>query len=326
MNKIGEILKAEREKKQMSIHEIATSLKISPKILKAIEEGDSANLPAKTFLRGFIRSYAQYLRLDVNEILKLFQNEMGTTRPETPKETPKESPEAQNISPNIERTDSQDSGTIENITGSNRLYMAIGGIFLLAVIIFVVKMLNKYQKESEKPRVAVEATALENVNDLKVTTSTTVTLVESTSGLPASDENQLPLSKGSPVVIAADKNAEIATTTTAVLTTTTIPTTTTTGASAVITPSSTTTSTTQPKNTRPVEVIVEALNNVTIRYQSGDGKWESIDLTADQVHTFKFKGRIVMEISDGGSVSLIVNGRDRGVPGTIGKMLKLNLP
>src|SRR6185312_15354404 len=55
MRKIGEILKSEREKKDLSLHEIGMSLKINPKILKAIEESDEKNLPAKTFLRGFIR-------------------------------------------------------------------------------------------------------------------------------------------------------------------------------------------------------------------------------------------------------------------------------
>ena len=87
----------------------------------------------------------------------------------------------------------------------------------------------------------------------------------------------------------------------------------------------TTTSTTKPP-LRSTEVIVEALNKVTISYQLSYGKMESIDLNADQVHTFKSKGIMTMEISDGGSVSIIVNGRDRGVPGAIGKPLKLKLP
>ncbi len=54
MKKTGEILEKAREEKGLSLHEIGLSLKISSKVLKAIEEGDEAHLPAKTFLRGFL--------------------------------------------------------------------------------------------------------------------------------------------------------------------------------------------------------------------------------------------------------------------------------
>jgi cytoskeleton protein RodZ len=49
-------------------------------------------------------------------------------------------------------------------------------------------------------------------------------------------------------------------------------------------------------------------------------------MTADQVHTFKGKGKINLEVSDGGAISVIVNGRDRGVPGMIGQPIKLSYP
>lgn len=59
---------------------------------------------------------------------------------------------------------------------------------------------------------------------------------------------------------------------------------------------------------------------------NGGQKWETLDLAADQVHTFRARGNIDLEISDGGAINIIVNGRDRGVPGTIGKPIKLVLP
>ncbi|MBC7372116.1 MAG: helix-turn-helix domain-containing protein, partial [Bdellovibrionaceae bacterium] len=81
MKRTGELLKKAREQKGLSINEIGLSLKISSKILKAIEDGNLSQLPAKTFLRGFVQSYASYLRVDVNEIMRIFQEEMGSTRP-----------------------------------------------------------------------------------------------------------------------------------------------------------------------------------------------------------------------------------------------------
>jgi cytoskeleton protein RodZ len=72
MKKTGEILRKAREEKGLSLNEIGLSLKISSKVLKAIEEGNERQLPAKTFLRGFVQSYANYLHLDTDKILEIF--------------------------------------------------------------------------------------------------------------------------------------------------------------------------------------------------------------------------------------------------------------
>ena len=76
----------------------------------------------------------------------------------------------------------------------------------------------------------------------------------------------------------------------------------------------------------PNEVIIEALNKVSIRYSFDGSKFETLELAADQLHTFKSKKQIILEVNDGGSISLIVNGRDKGVPGTIGKPITLSYP
>src|SRR6185312_14998470 len=142
------------------------SLKINPKILKAIEESDEKNLPAKTFLRGFIRSYAQYLRLDVEEILKQFQDELGSTRPAEPKnettpttaapiaEAPKGNPSNQSpieqkiIKPKKEKPLGKAKDENLNPSSSSRVFTIIGAIVLVLLIAFVAKMVEKYQKES----------------------------------------------------------------------------------------------------------------------------------------------------------------------------------
>ncbi len=82
----GQILKENRLRKGVTISEVSLSTKITIKTLQAIEEGDPLNLPPKTFLRGFVRSYAVFLGLDPEEILRTFHEEMGSTlsRPTTP--------------------------------------------------------------------------------------------------------------------------------------------------------------------------------------------------------------------------------------------------
>jgi cytoskeleton protein RodZ len=81
-----------------------------------------------------------------------------------------------------------------------------------------------------------------------------------------------------------------------------------------------------PLAVKPVEVIVEALSKVDIKFSFDGEKWDSLSLQPDQLHTFKSKIGLKLEISDGGAVSLIVNGRERGVPGSIGKPIKLSYP
>ncbi|MCM2281484.1 MAG: helix-turn-helix domain-containing protein, partial [Bdellovibrionaceae bacterium] len=81
MKTTGQILKENRERKGITLNEVALATKINVKVLTAIEEGDSDRLPTKTFLRGFVRSYARYLGLDEEAILSSFYEEMGSTKP-----------------------------------------------------------------------------------------------------------------------------------------------------------------------------------------------------------------------------------------------------
>ena len=52
----GEILKTERLKKNYTVAEVANSLKLSSRIITSIESGSVEELPAKTFIRGFVKS------------------------------------------------------------------------------------------------------------------------------------------------------------------------------------------------------------------------------------------------------------------------------
>src|SRR6478672_5779106 len=79
----GELLKSERIKLKLSQQDIAFALKLSPRIINAIEEGDVESLPAKTFVRGFVKSYADMLKLDSNLVLNQYYEEMGTSQPST---------------------------------------------------------------------------------------------------------------------------------------------------------------------------------------------------------------------------------------------------
>jgi len=56
-------LRAQREVQQIALWEIAAATKIPLQSLKNLEDGSWEALPAEVFVRGFIRSYAQYVGL-----------------------------------------------------------------------------------------------------------------------------------------------------------------------------------------------------------------------------------------------------------------------
>lgn len=400
MKKVGQLLRSEREKRGLSLHEIGMSLKINPKILQSIEEGSSEGLPAKTFLRGFIRSYAQYLRLDVEQVLTVYQNESAPVREESAPGSTSETSEASASPVRVERLSRKnDEPAIPSMNSGKKIYTIVGAIVLLLAIGFVVRMIEKYKKESEIIEVQ-NATPIDQTpeiidngaggttppageqnstpvggdaaTDTTTTTSTTLlgaaaagsttttlatTTTVTTTTRPVTTTTVAPTTTTTtkPPVTTTTKPVVTTTTTTkpptTTTTTTTRPVTTTTTTRPVTTtttttkPPTTTTTTTKPPTTttrpvttttvvtatttpvksegKPVEVIAEATAAVTVRYDLGEGGWQTVQLSAGQIHTFKGKAGITMEVSDGGALNVIVNGRDRGTAGSTGKPAKL---
>lgn len=73
MNELGEFLKSERIKKGLTLEEIQEITKIRIRYLKAIEDGDFSVMPALAYAKGFVKSYAEALGLDGNELVKKYE-------------------------------------------------------------------------------------------------------------------------------------------------------------------------------------------------------------------------------------------------------------
>jgi cytoskeleton protein RodZ len=65
----GALLRAARESAGMTIDAVAQHLKLAPRQVKAIEDGDYAELPGRTFTRGFVRNYARLVHLDPERVV-----------------------------------------------------------------------------------------------------------------------------------------------------------------------------------------------------------------------------------------------------------------
>jgi len=70
MKQIGLQLKKTREEKDITLEEVAEKTKIQSRYLQAVENGDWERLPEEVYLRGFIRTYAQFLGLDAQSLIK----------------------------------------------------------------------------------------------------------------------------------------------------------------------------------------------------------------------------------------------------------------
>ena len=72
MKEIGELLKAAREEKGLSLEEIQMITKIRLKHLKALETGDFDQIPGEVYVKGFMVNFAKTVGLDGEKILEKY--------------------------------------------------------------------------------------------------------------------------------------------------------------------------------------------------------------------------------------------------------------
>lgn len=74
MESYGEILQKTREEKNLDIDKIAREISIEKRFLIGLENEDYSAFPGEAYMVGFLRNYSNYLELDTNFILKLYNN------------------------------------------------------------------------------------------------------------------------------------------------------------------------------------------------------------------------------------------------------------
>jgi len=65
---IGDILRARREEKKISIADVSAETKINKKYLQALENGNYLLLPSPVFAKGFLKAYSTFLGLDTKAL------------------------------------------------------------------------------------------------------------------------------------------------------------------------------------------------------------------------------------------------------------------
>lgn len=322
MKNTGSLLKEKRESSNLSISEVALATKINPKILAAIENGDTENLPAKTFLKGFIRSYAVFLKMDVDEVLRIYLDESGGPPPAQMHEAYAKPSTENSASAPLPRRRVEP----ENSSGMRTAAIVVI-VILIGLIIGVRELIEKYQREKIvesaqnmklsplTPPAPTEASqvALDNSNAPVASATETKTpepkpevVAEKTEDKKAAELKKIAEDKR----IAEEKKAldekKIADEKLAAASSTAEP------------------KTIVAKGVRR-EIILEALDKVDIKFEI-KGEVKRVSLGPTEVHTIHADQPVVFDFSDGGAVSIILNGRDRGVPGDLGKPKQVTIP
>lgn len=86
MFELGQMLKKARLDRGITMEDLQEMTKIRKRYLEAIEEGNFKVLPGNFYVRAFIKSYAEAVGLDPNEVLGLYKNVIPTVVPEQTQE------------------------------------------------------------------------------------------------------------------------------------------------------------------------------------------------------------------------------------------------
>lgn len=79
MPTVAEQLRACREAQGLTVHQVADITKIRTDHVRALEEGNFDVFTAPVYIKGFTRSYATLLKLDVPRLMVQLEEELGRT-------------------------------------------------------------------------------------------------------------------------------------------------------------------------------------------------------------------------------------------------------
>lgn len=301
----GELLKSERTNQNLSIQDAAFALKLSPKIITALEAGQLEALPAKTFIRGFVKSYAQFLKMDINQVLSQFQEEMGSTHP-MPKgnlHIPVESASNQNLKTEESQKSKNQSfkqpkALSENKSSRSYVYFGVA-VLLIILIVTTNRIVERYQKESIveplKSTNQIQVSQNSNSGDMtQVIKSENPSSSSSTNDSSKQSANPSNLTSSGAIKSDSESQDDV-------------------------------NEGFEPTSGKPTEIIIEAKKDIEIQYAQGNAKsFTKIKLNAKQLQVIRSTNGLKLKADDGGSFTLVVNGIDKGLAGSNNKPVKLS--
>ncbi|MBX9902277.1 MAG: DUF4115 domain-containing protein [Burkholderiaceae bacterium] len=138
---VGSMLATARTEQNWTLADIAEKLKLSTKQIVALESNQFEALPSMVVVRGFIRSYARFLRLDVDAVLNLLPPE------------PPAIPLSEHLKPSLSTPFVESRLSLMNRQNQNHFYLigvAVVGVLLMAFLLFQKFDLSQYFPLAQK--------------------------------------------------------------------------------------------------------------------------------------------------------------------------------
>jgi len=149
MSEIGETLRQARMRARIDVSEIEAKTKIRAKYLRALENEEWGLLPGPTFVKSFLRTYAQALGLDGKALVEEYR-----LSHETPSETMLEP-----IVSSPQRVGRRVPGAGRSPGGPSRAYMALVGVVMLVIVLLIVGLLSGGGGSSKPPSAKTSSSA-----------------------------------------------------------------------------------------------------------------------------------------------------------------------
>jgi cytoskeleton protein RodZ len=129
MAEIGATLRAARMSARIDVSEIEAQTKIRAKYLRALENEEWDLLPGPTFVRSFLRTYAQALGLDEKAIVEEYRINY-------------ERPSEAALEPIVSTPRSNPQRGRPPSSGSSRAYMALVGVLVVVIVLVTISLLS----------------------------------------------------------------------------------------------------------------------------------------------------------------------------------------
>ena len=290
----GELLKSERIKKDLTVQDIAYALKLNSKIIAAIENGELNLLPAKTFVRGFVKSYADYLKIDSEIVLRQFQEEMGSTRPLPKRPPPIATDEV--TSKKIEHKPNEKI-TLETKFNKNHILAFVVVFILVLLIAFINNKITDYKNESLS---SLNNISRSELNTTPPTANPAVPAADTQVQTAQTSENGTPVQPAQPTVVPANDHSTAEKPKPA-------------NSTAPITPAGAAYAAPTPSAGKPVELLIEAKKDIVIEYAKGNStQYTTIRMSPQSFQIIRSQSGLHLRTPDGSALNITVNGVLRG--------------
>jgi cytoskeletal protein RodZ len=129
---LGEYLKQLREEKKISVSQVAQTLKTKLETIHALEANDFEKIPAPTYVKGYLRSYANLLGIDADSLLMEYNRQFPQAK--------------QPLVPPVHKIPNVNIDMMKVFKSKIFIFSTISIIILISLIIAIVKISHRKTK------------------------------------------------------------------------------------------------------------------------------------------------------------------------------------